>query len=114
MLLKIIARRLSEYCERVGIIPEEQSGFQPNRSTNDVMFVIRLLQELALKNRIRWYVCFIHPTKDYDSVDLTLLGTVHSGFDVPKTMIGPFVSSTMACELACGLTTQGGLGAARC
>ena len=27
ILLKIIARRLSEYCERVGILPEEQSGF---------------------------------------------------------------------------------------
>ena len=28
ILLKIIARRLSEYCERVGILPEEQSGFR--------------------------------------------------------------------------------------
>ena len=29
ILLKIIARRLSEnqYCERVGILPEKQSGF---------------------------------------------------------------------------------------
>ena len=27
ILLKIIARRLSEYCERAGILPEEQSGF---------------------------------------------------------------------------------------
>ena len=26
-LLKIIVRRLSEYCERVGILPEEQTGF---------------------------------------------------------------------------------------
>ena len=25
--LEIIARRLSEYCERVGILPEEQSSF---------------------------------------------------------------------------------------
>ena len=30
ILLKIIARRLSEYCERVGILSEEQSGFRPN------------------------------------------------------------------------------------
>ena len=35
ILLKIIARRLSEYCERAGILPEEQSGFRPNHS-NDV------------------------------------------------------------------------------
>ena len=52
ILLKSIARRLSEYCERVGILPKEQSGFRPNRSTTDMMFVIRRLQELARKKRI--------------------------------------------------------------
>ena len=41
ILLKIIARRLSDYCERLGVLPEEQSGFRPNRSTTDMMFVIR-------------------------------------------------------------------------
>ena len=49
ILLKIIARRLSEYCERMGILEQEQSGFQPNRSTTDMMFVIRRLQETARK-----------------------------------------------------------------
>ena len=33
ILLKIIVPYLSEYCKRVGILPEEQSGFRPNRST---------------------------------------------------------------------------------
>ena len=69
ILLKIIARRLSEYSERVGILPEEQSGFRPNCSTTDMMFVIRRLQELARKKRIPLYVCFIDLTKAYDSVD---------------------------------------------
>ena len=73
ILLKIIARRLSEYCERVRILPEEQSGFRPNRSTIDIMFVIRRFQELAQKKRISLYVCFIDLTKAYDSVDRTLL-----------------------------------------
>ena len=73
ILLKIIARRLSEPCECVGILPEEQSGFRPNRSTTDVMFVIRWLQELARKKRIPLYVCFIDLTKAYDSVDRTPL-----------------------------------------
>ena len=27
LLLKIVGRRLSDYCERVEILPEEQSGF---------------------------------------------------------------------------------------
>ena len=72
ILLKIIARRLSEYCERVGILPEEQSGFRPNRFTTDIMFVIRRLQELSRKKQIPLYVCLIDLTKAYDSVDRTL------------------------------------------
>ena len=87
ILLKIIARRLSEYCERVGILPKEQSGFRPNRSTTDMMFVIRRLQELARKRRIPPYVCFIDLTKAYDSVDRTLLWTVLARFGVPYIMI---------------------------
>ena len=43
ILVKTISRRLCEYCERVGILPEEQSVFRPNRSTTDMMFVIRRL-----------------------------------------------------------------------
>ena len=76
ILLKIIARRLSEYYERVGILPEEHKGFQPNRSTTDVMFVIRRLQELARKKRIPLYVCFIDLTSAYDPVDRTPLWTL--------------------------------------
>ena len=87
ILLKIIARRLSEYCERVGILPEEKSGFRPNHSTTDVMFVIRRLEELVWKKRILLYVCFIDLTKAYDSVDRTLLWTVFAGIGVPHNMI---------------------------
>ena len=85
ILLKIIARRLSEYCERVGILPEEQSSFRPNHSTTFMMFVIRRLQELARKKRIPLYV--IDLTKAYDSVDRTLLWTVLAHFGVPQIMI---------------------------
>ena len=67
ILLKIIARHLSAYCEGVGILPVERCGFRPNRSTVDMMFVIRRLRELARKKRILLYVCFIDLTKAYDS-----------------------------------------------
>ena len=87
ILLKIIARRLGEYYERVGIPPEEQSGFRPNRSTTNMMFMIRRLQELARKKRIPLYVCFIDLTKAYDSVGRTLLWTVLARFGVPQIMI---------------------------
>ena len=87
ILLKIIARRLSEYCERVGILPEEQSGFRQNRSTPDMIFVICRLQELARKKRILLYVCFIDLTQAYDSVDRTPLWIVFTRFGVPQNMI---------------------------
>ena len=63
ILLKIITHRLSEYYEREGTPPEEQSGFRPNRSTTDMMSVIRRLQELARKKHIPLYVYFIDLTK---------------------------------------------------
>ena len=87
ILLKIIARRLSEYCERVGILPEEQSGFRPSRSITDMVFVISRLPELARKKRIPLYECFIDLTKAYDSIDRTLLLTVLTRFGVPQIMI---------------------------
>ena len=106
ILLKIIARRLSEYYEREGILSDEQSGFRPNRSTTDMMFVIRRLQELARKKRTPFYICFIDLTKAYDSVDRTLLWTVLACFGVPQNMISAIRQfHTMTCEHACGLTT---------
>ena len=85
--LKIIARRFSEYCESVEILPEEQSDFRPNSSTTGMMFAIRRLQELARKKRIPLYVCFIDLTKAYDSVDRTLLWTVLARFGVPQIIM---------------------------
>ena len=85
--LKILACRLSEYCKRVGTLPEEQRGFRPNLFTTDMMFVIRRLRELARKKRIPSYVCFIDLTKAYDSVDRILFWTVFARFGVPQNMI---------------------------
>ena len=53
ILRKTIARPLSVYCERMGILPEEQSGFRLDRSTTDMMFVFRRLQDLARKRQFR-------------------------------------------------------------
>ena len=105
MLLMIIARRLSGYCERLGILHEEQGGFRPNRSTTDMVFVIRRLPELARKKRIPLYVCFINPTKAYDSVDRTLLWTVLAHFVCRSGWFRSSVNSTKACGHACGSTT---------
>ena len=41
VLLKVIAGGLSLYCERENILLEEQCGFKPQRSTVDMIFVVR-------------------------------------------------------------------------
>ena len=102
--LKIIARRLSEYCERVGILMEEQSGFRPNRSTTDMMFVVRRLQELARKKQIPLYALSTLPKRT------TPLTKPSSGQYSPvlachRIWSRSLVNSTSACEHACGSTT---------
>ena len=87
VLLKLVATRLGDYCEREGILPEEQSGFRPNRSTVDMMFVVRRLHELARKKSTPLYACFIDLTKAYDSVDRELLWSVLKQLGVPPKML---------------------------
>ena len=45
VLLLVFAHRLSDYCKREGILPEEKCSFTPERSTIDMMFEVRRLQE---------------------------------------------------------------------
>ena len=59
VLLKVVARRLSAYCEAKGLLPEEQCGFRPDRSTTDKVFVVRRLQEVGRKAGVSLHMCFI-------------------------------------------------------
>ena len=49
VLLKLVARTLSAYCEAKGLLPEEQWGFQPDRSTTEMVFVVHRLYEIRWK-----------------------------------------------------------------
>ncbi|CAB1103350.1 unnamed protein product [Ectocarpus sp. CCAP 1310/34] len=87
MLRKVVATRLSHYREREGILPEEQSGFRPHRSTLDMLFAIQRLHELARKKSTAVFACFVDLTKAYDSVDRDLLWDVLRRFGVPPKML---------------------------
>ena len=87
VLLKVVARRLSAYCEAKGLLPEEQCGFRPNRSTTDMMFVVRRLQEIGRKAGVSLFMCFIDLQKAYDTVDRTLLWQVLTRIGVPPQML---------------------------
>ena len=100
VLLKVIAGRLSDYCKGKNTFPEEQCGFRHQRSTVEMMFVVRRLQELARKGDNPLYLCFIELTKAYDSVDRTLLWDILARFGVPPRMfpdIRAFHDGMQAC-----------------
>ena len=87
VLLKIVATRLSAYCEAMNLLPEEQCGFHPHRSTADMMFAVQKLQEMGRKARVSLFLCFIDLQKTYDSVDRTLLWQMLARFGTPPQMI---------------------------
>lgn len=62
-LLKIVVFRLSDYCEAGGILPEELRGFRPARSTVDVRFVVRRVQELERARKTPLCMCFVELQK---------------------------------------------------
>ena len=59
VLLKVVSRRLSAYCEAKRLLPEEQCGSRLNRSTTDMMFVVCRLQEIRRKAGVSFFRCFI-------------------------------------------------------
>ena len=79
--------RLGDFCEEAGILPEEQCGFRPQRSTTDMMFVVRRLQELGRTSTAFLEICLIDLAKAYDSVDRVLLWEILARFGVPPRMI---------------------------
>ena len=104
VLLKIVTTRVSAYCEARNLLPEEQCGFRPHRSTTDMMFAVRRLQELGRKARVALLLCFIDLQKAYDSVDRTLLWQVLARLGTPPQMIEVirhFHDGMRACVRSC-------------
>ena len=59
VLLKGVARRLSAYCEAKGPLPEKQCEFRPDRSTMDMIFVVRRLEGIGRKAGVSFFTCFV-------------------------------------------------------
>ena len=84
MVLKVVARRLSHYRETKVRLPEKQCGFRPDRSTTDMMFVVRRLQGIGWKAGGSLLMSYIDSHKVYDTVDFTLLWQVLTRIGVPS------------------------------
>ena len=71
---RIVLNRLQLLAERV--YPEAQCGFRAARSTIDMVFSFRQLQEKCREHRRPLFIALIDPTKAFDLVSLTGLSTL--------------------------------------
>ena len=66
ILARIILNRLDKICSQ--ILPETQCGFRSNRSTIDIVFSLRQIQEKCTEQNMELYTVFIDFTKAFDTV----------------------------------------------
>ena len=100
VLLKVVTRRLGAYCESEGLLPDGQCGFRPDRSTTDMNFVVRRLQEVGRKTGVSLFMYFINLQKEYNTVDRKFLWQVLTRIGVPPQIIAvirPFHDGMRAC-----------------
>ena len=85
-LAHILLQRLVQHVvDRV--VPESQCGFRRDRSTVDMVFTARLLQEKCREQHQDLYVAFVDLTKAFDSVDRDLLWSILLRFGCPPKFV---------------------------
>ena len=82
---RIILNRLIAVSE--ANLPEAQCGFRPGRSTVDMIFTVRQVQEKCLEQNLDLYSVFIDLTKAFDTVSREALWDVLARFGCPPKFI---------------------------
>lgn len=82
IIAKMFLNRLQPLAEQ--LLPESQCGFRPKRSTCDMIFTLRQLQEKSREQKRPLYVVFVDFTKAFDSVYRPSLWKVLRKFGCPE------------------------------
>ena len=86
VLAKIMLSRLLEHVVNL-VLPESQCQFRRGRSTVDMIFVARQLQEICCEQHQDLYVAFVDLTKEFDTVNRDLPWNIMRKFGCPPTFI---------------------------
>ena len=87
---RVILKRLQTIAERV--LPESQCGFRAGRSTMDMIFSLRQLQEKSREQGKPLFVCFVDLTKAFDTVSRSGLYSVLRRIGCPPTLLKLIIS----------------------
>ena len=85
ILAKIILSRIRDLSETV--LPESQCGFRTNRSTIDMIFTLRQLQERSIEQQRPLYIVFVDFSKAFDTVDRETLWKILKTYGCPDVLI---------------------------
>ena len=88
ILARLMLNRLIKHIDNIGLIPESQCGFRPNRGTGDMVFALQQLQEKCRLQNQDLYLCFIDLTKAFDTVNREGLWHILEKAGCPKHFVG--------------------------
>lgn len=86
VLAKILLTRLTQHLTET-TLPETQCGFRKERSTCDMIFAVRQIQEKCHEQNRDLYIAFIDLAKAFDTVNRELLWNVLSKIGVPNKFL---------------------------
>ena len=86
----MLTKRANGYCKNINILPESQCAFRSNRSTVDMIFTAKLLQQTCREKEIALYLAFLDITKAYDSVDRETMWKILQIIGFPPKMLSIF------------------------
>ena len=96
VLAKIMLTRLLQHVVDL-VLPESQCGFQRGRSTIDMIFVARQLQEEYHERHQDLYLAFVDLTKAFDTVNQDIFWNILRKFGCPPTFIAILQFHTGMC-----------------
>src|SRR3569833_4746440 len=65
----VLNSRVSKWCEKYGILSDEQAGLRPGRSTVDHIFAVTEVLRLRRARRKETHCCFLDIRKAYDTMN---------------------------------------------
>ncbi|KAL8570335.1 hypothetical protein ACOMHN_035753 [Nucella lapillus] len=86
---KILARAINRLIFNISEknLPEAQCGFRPGRSTIDMIFAVRQVQEKRIEQNLDPYAVFNDLTKAFDTVNRVALWTVLQKLGCPRKFV---------------------------
>ena len=87
ILGRLILNRLNPHVNNIDLISESQCGFRPGRSTTDMIFALRQIQEKCRLHSQDLYLLFIDLTKAFDTINREGLWCILEKVGCPKHFV---------------------------